>query len=99
MDHPSTSKWTDSQLVNGEHPWQFPSAMVQHWGLNILPMLQSLSFELERSSDIAIVPDAVFERRVPKGGDHVGLLVHAPILDCSDDSVNCSDDFARPQLQ
>jgi hypothetical protein len=41
--------------------------MVKRCGLNILPKLAKLGFDVQSSSDVALVPDAVFEPGCPKG--------------------------------
>jgi hypothetical protein len=71
IDHPRNWKWISTQLGNGE---QRSATMVKQCGVRILPKLVEIGFEIETSSDIAFVPDAVFERGIPKGAVREALL-------------------------
>jgi hypothetical protein len=71
MDHPHDWKWISMHLGNGD---KRSATMVKQCGQQILPKLKQMGFELESSRDIALVPDAVFERGIPKGEAREALL-------------------------
>jgi hypothetical protein len=64
IDQPRQWSLIAKQLGNGKYR---SAAMVKHCAMNILPKLQSLGFRVEKSADIELLPDAVFERGFPKG--------------------------------
>jgi hypothetical protein len=41
--------------------------MVKKWGSALLPRLEKMGFEIEEPGDIALLPDAAFERSMPTG--------------------------------
>jgi hypothetical protein len=71
IDHPHDWKWISTQLGNGENR---SATMVKQCGVRIVPKLAEMGFEIENSSDIALIPDAVFERGIPKGEAKEALL-------------------------
>jgi hypothetical protein len=71
IDHPHDWKFIATQLGNGEYR---SATMVKQCGLRIIPKLQEMGFDIESASDIALVPEAVFERGIPKGEAREALL-------------------------
>jgi hypothetical protein len=64
LDHPCDWRRIARQVRDGNSRYV---TMVRHCAMNLFRRLSSLGFELESSSDVALVPDAVLARDRPKG--------------------------------
>jgi hypothetical protein len=71
IDHPCDWEWVARQVRNGDRRY---AMMVRNCATSLQRRLRLLGFEVENSSDVGLMPDAVLARDGPKGTQRAALL-------------------------
>jgi hypothetical protein len=71
IDHPCDWGWIARQVRNGDGRY---ATMVRYCATNLMGRLKTLGFDVEKSSDVGLLPDAVLARDGPKGTMRATLL-------------------------